>query len=54
MKLIIDTNDERLSPAQRLTLQNLANHLANNPPTRKPPCPATVQSCDEALGKRQL
>jgi hypothetical protein len=52
MRVTIDTRDPRLSPTQRLTLENLANHLnANPPPRRREPDAATVQAVDEALGK---
>lgn len=50
MRIIVDTRDPRLSPGQRIALQNIATRIAAAKPKQRP-LPSGVQELlDEALG----
>jgi hypothetical protein len=50
MKILIDTRDPRLSPTERICVNNLANKLR---PAPRPVPPAHRESVDECLGEEK-
>ena len=50
MRIIVDTRDPRLSPGQRIALQNIATRIAAAKPKQRPLPSGVQESLDEALG----
>jgi hypothetical protein len=50
MRILVDLRDPRLSPTERLTLNNLANKLR---PAPRPVPPGHRESVDECLGEEK-
>lgn len=50
MRIIVDTREPRLSPGQRIALQNIATRIAAAKPKQRPLPSGVQESLDEALG----